>query len=133
MASFGGTLGDSMTSLVNQRPESPGVEVLTQTWETFADLPKSGPVSLLKIDIEGGEFALVPKLAEYLAEHKPVVYLSLHAPFLAEEERRPAMERVLAALAPYGQCLGEDLQPVDRAELLSERGLEHFPCYVFCD
>lgn len=34
--------------------------------------------TVLKIDIEGGEFAVVPRLARYLRAHRPTLLLSLH-------------------------------------------------------
>lgn len=38
--------------------------------------PKS--ICLIKMDIEGGEYAAIPRVAEYLKEHLPNLYLSLH-------------------------------------------------------
>jgi FkbM family methyltransferase len=68
-----------------------------------------GRVSLLKIDIEGGEYELIPHLAPWLRRHRPSLHLSLH-PFnlvgsgSAEEDelrQRRATARLIEALAGY--------------------------------
>jgi FkbM family methyltransferase len=64
---------------------------------------------LLKIDIEGGEFAVVPSLGSALALHRPVLLLSVHQPpspgrlrsLPLRVRRLPAMARVLWALRGY--------------------------------
>jgi FkbM family methyltransferase len=64
---------------------------------------------LLKIDIEGGEFAVVPVLGEVLARHRPLLLLSIHQPaspgrlrsLPLRVRRLPAMARVLWALRSY--------------------------------
>lgn len=40
-------------------------------------------INFIKIDIEGGEFALIPSLIDYLKKvnHYPTLYISLHTPF----------------------------------------------------
>ncbi len=61
---------------------------------------------LLKIDIEGGEFAVVPALGPMLARHRPLLLLSIHQPPSAgrlrslplRARRLPAMARMLWAL-----------------------------------
>ena len=67
--------------------------------------PAAGDV-LLKIDIEGGEFAVVPALGPALARHRPILLLSIHQPpspgrlrsLPLRVRRLPAMARVLWAL-----------------------------------
>jgi hypothetical protein len=45
---------------------------------------KINRISLIKIDIEGGEKIVVPALIDFLKIHKPVFYISLHRCFLRE-------------------------------------------------
>jgi FkbM family methyltransferase len=60
-----------------------------QTWEVEArrledfegDWPKGARV-FLKIDIEGGEYALLPALRDFIQRHRPTIYLSLHSNFM---------------------------------------------------
>jgi FkbM family methyltransferase len=82
MSAFGGKFGNSETSLLNDNQANKGIDVLTLTWDTFIDISKIDKIDFLKIDIEGGEFELLPTLKDYLSLHKPIVYLSTHAPFL---------------------------------------------------
>ncbi len=75
-------------------PESAGLDALFAT------------ADLVKIDIEGGEFALLPALTPLLARHRPALHLSFHAQFLPEAQlgaaRRTAMmSETVWALAPY--------------------------------
>ncbi|MFP8644891.1 FkbM family methyltransferase [Priestia aryabhattai] len=41
-------------------------------------------VNFIKIDIEGGEYSLIPNLYEFLKSQKPTLYLSIHPRFLKE-------------------------------------------------
>ncbi len=53
------------------------------------------PATLIKIDVEGSEYELIPELAPLLARHKPFLHLSFH-PFnlLAESPAATAMLRL---------------------------------------
>ena len=69
----------------------------------------SGRDVLLKIDIEGGEFAVVPALGSALARYRPLLLLSVHQPpspggiatLLLRIRRLPAMARLVWALRAY--------------------------------
>jgi hypothetical protein len=37
------------------------------------------------MDIEAGEYLLIPSLRDYLQSARPTLYLSLHPPFLKDE------------------------------------------------
>ncbi|MEQ8605221.1 MAG: FkbM family methyltransferase [Marivibrio sp.] len=96
--------GNSMSGLFRDAPErirvpaaTPGAAGLERLFAT---------ADLVKLDIEGGEFALLPALAAILAAHRPVMHLSLHARFLPETrfargERRRLQQEALAALPTY--------------------------------
>ena len=45
-------------------------------------------LSLIKIDIEGSEYSLIPSMREFLELEKTTLYLSLHPPFLRENLHR---------------------------------------------
>ena len=42
--------------------------------------------NFIKIDIEGGEYSVLPTMTPYLRKHRPTLYLSLHPGFLGELE-----------------------------------------------
>ena len=77
--------GDSASSLLS-RTKDRGLkqEVQVQTFESFLQENNIKDVGFLKMDIEAGEFALLPAMADWLKEHKPNFHLSLHTPFLRE-------------------------------------------------
>ena len=97
MASIRGEAGDSTTSLLNDGAH--GTDALTIAWDAFAKNTELSDVALVKMDIEGGEFAVLPGLIPWLSDVRPVLYLSTHAPYLPETDRRDAMEQLGAALS----------------------------------
>lgn len=132
MASHRGKPGDSMTSLLFDN-EGSGVDVLTLQWEQFLAMSPVKQIDFMKIDIEGGEYQLMPSLQNYLVENKPVLYLSTHAPLLDEEDRKAAMQGLIDVLSSYKTCLDDNLQPIDINTLVSEDALNHFRSYIFKD
>ncbi|OUS37206.1 hypothetical protein A9R01_04970 ['Osedax' symbiont bacterium Rs2_46_30_T18] len=132
MASHRGKPGDSMTSLLFDN-EGSGVDVLTMQWQQFLQMSPVQHIDFMKIDIEGGEYQLMPSLKEYLQLNKPVLYLSTHAPLLEPEQRLEKMQGLIDVLSIYDKCLDDDLQPIDINTLVSEDALEHFRSYVFTD
>lgn len=96
--------GNSMSGLFRDAPERLSVPAATPQ---AAGLPALFETAdLVKLDIEGGEFALLPALAPLLAASRPVLHLSLHARFLPESrlgaaERERLQRDALAALPDY--------------------------------
>lgn len=43
-------------------------------------------ISLIKIDIEGGEIIVIPAILPFLTEHKPSLFISLHRCFLSDSD-----------------------------------------------
>lgn len=60
------------------------VEIETITIESLLEQQNIEPddISLIKMDIEGGEKIVVPALVNFLNKYKPVFYISLHRCFL---------------------------------------------------
>lgn len=133
MATFGKKLGNTVASLLSTNADSESVDVLTLTWDAFVEMARPGRIDFMKIDIEGGEFDLIPSMKNYLSQHKPVIYLSTHAPYLEAGKRKEQMERLTDVLRMYRQCLNEQLQPVPLSDLVSAAAQDHFRSYVFSD
>lgn len=133
IASRVGQLGNSTTSLLHVKNTNNGTDVLTLTWDGFIDIAGIGKIDLIKIDIEGGEFELLPTLKDYLYLYKPIVYLSTHAPFLKENLRKEKMQQIVEAMAIYKKCLNENLIAVDICELNGTAAQNDFRSYVFMD
>ncbi len=131
MASFGGETGDSMTSLLNTGGD--GFDAVTLAWDQFlSDTDLSG-VSLVKMDIEGAEFGVLPELLPWLQKQRPALYLSTHAPYLPVGDRRAAMEKLADQLEFYGRCIGPGGAGGFRETLTSPEALEKFRSFIFCD
>ena len=86
MASFRDEPGDSTTSLLNPDGAT-GRDVLTLGWEDFANNADLERVSLVKIDIEGAEYDVLPHLRPWLERQRPALLLSTHAPYLDDAHR----------------------------------------------
>ncbi|MGB1239741.1 MAG: FkbM family methyltransferase [Pseudomonadales bacterium] len=132
MASHRGKPGDSMTSLLFDN-QSSGIDVLTVPWQQFIDASPDRVFDVMKIDVEGAEFDLLPSMLDYLKAHKPTLYLSTHAPLLDEAERESKMAGLAKLLAIYRHCLTEELEEVDFSVLTSQDSLTRFKSFVFTD
>ena len=64
------------------------VEIETITIEKLIEQQSIDPqnISLIKMDIEGGEKIAVPSLVNFFNKYKPVFYISLHRCFLKESD-----------------------------------------------
>ncbi len=130
MASFGGEAGDSMTSLLNANGQG-GNDVLTLGWEQFAGAVDLSGVSLVKMDIEGAEFSVLPTLIPWLKENRPALFLSTHAPFLDDGSRAKQMADLFEQLSFYDQCQDETGKPVSAVSVTDARYLDRFPTFLF--
>jgi FkbM family methyltransferase len=99
--SFGKELGDSMGSLLPGASGSSRWPVTTVSIDTLLNSLSCPAPTFLKIDIEGSEFELVPTLRPYLERWRPVLYLSIHAPFLPIEERESKLQALARSLDLY--------------------------------
>ncbi|WP_424986787.1 FkbM family methyltransferase [Microbulbifer sp. S227A] len=128
MASFGGEPGDSMTSLLNA-DGARGSDVLTIGWENFAGSVDLSGVALVKMDIEGAEFDVLPALLPWLRAQRPALYLSTHAPFLPADQRAARMAALAEMLGFYETCEASGTDGDTR--LTSEAALTRFPTFLF--
>ena len=76
---------------------------------------------------------MLPAMRDYLSLHKPIVYLSIHTPFLDVGLRREKMQQVIEVMKIYKNCLDQNLRPIDINELVSDDALTHFGSYIFMD
>jgi len=71
----GETLGNSISSLMNGQGsiQVPVRDIANESTQSFFKRCK-----LLKIDVEGAEYVIMPRMASYLTEHQPNLLLSIH-------------------------------------------------------
>ncbi|MDX1375398.1 MAG: FkbM family methyltransferase [Burkholderiales bacterium] len=133
LASFGAMPGDSRTSLLAPPDAASRVQALCLSWAHWLELAQPPRIDFVKIDIEGGEFELLPAMAGYLAEHRPRMLLSTHAPYLAAEARAPAMRRLADALRVYRGCANERGDEVGIDALCAPDARERFRTFFLRD
>lgn len=71
-------LGRSVSTLMRQDSASATVSVPTADGRRIAESPEFAACGLLKIDIEGGEYRLLRRLAPYLRTHRPSLLVAVH-------------------------------------------------------
>lgn len=113
------SFGNSMSSIVDRGSAVASTSVRAVTLETFVRLAKidMAQVCLVKIDIEGGEVDLIAQAAEFLAKHKPVVYLSLHPSWFPNKDADT--ERIADVLFGIYRVYGTDGTEYERWEFLA--------------
>ncbi|PJE34162.1 FkbM family methyltransferase [Pseudooceanicola lipolyticus] len=129
MAGFRGEAGDSTTSLLNPGGAA-GAEVLTIGFDDFAGAVDLSGVVLVKIDIEGAEFDVVPRLVPWLERQRPALLLSTHAPYLPGHQRRARMAALGEALAFYGSWQTAQGRAITPGALTEASALDGFHSYL---
>ncbi|MBO9435485.1 FkbM family methyltransferase [Ruegeria sp. R13_0] len=128
MASTRGEPGDSTSSLLHDAAH--GTDALTIAWEQFQAVQDLSQVSLVKMDIEGAEFFVLPTLLNWLKQKRPALFLSLHAPLLDEADRQSQLAGLLESLRFYRQLSDESGRPLAFQDLLEEQNLMHYRSIV---
>lgn len=123
--------GNSMTR-VRAAPAG-GVTVLGMDLPSFIDWWGIDRIDLLKMDIEGAEFDLVPSIIDLLPRFKPAIHLSLHAPLLPPDERHDQLAAVTDLAARYAFCYDKHLQPVEPREIPGARFASCFNSVAMTD
>lgn len=130
LASPRGKRGDSMSSLLLPAGNN-AMEVLSMRWQTWTGLIGTEQFDCIKMDIEGGEYALLPTMSGYLAQQAPNLLLSVHPHLLEEQERLEAMTGIVQSLSGYNRCFDVAQRSVDMQALLQEPLLSRPASYLF--
>jgi FkbM family methyltransferase len=109
-------LGRSETSILKGH-STHTVRAACTTLEAMARQWQLTRVDLMKMDVEGAEFELLPAAAEFFRQYRPTLYLSLHPHHLEPSARPAAMARVAELARTYSRCLDRKLEPLDIARL----------------
>ncbi len=124
MASVRGEPGDSTSSLLHDGAH--GTDALTIAWEQFEIANDLSGVSLVKMDIEGAEYAVLPTLIPFLKKYRPTLLLSLHAPLLPEQERLSRTKALLQSLSFYSTYSDDKLQLLKIKDLLKPEKTDQY-------
>ncbi|PWW31910.1 FkbM family methyltransferase [Cytobacillus oceanisediminis] len=77
-------LGDSSSSVIPTRSEKDYCTVRATSIEELTKNYNMKDINFIKMDIEGGEYFIIPSITKYLQKNRPTLLLSLHPPFLQE-------------------------------------------------
>ena len=124
MASVRGEPGDSTSSLLHDGEH--GSDALTISWDQFEAVNDLSGVSLVKMDIEGAEYAVLPTLVAFLKNYRPALLLSLHSPLLPAEDQVSKTSELLNSLSFYSELCDENGRALDEKAVLAPHNLSQF-------
>jgi len=115
----GERLGHSKSTLLPGEGSGAETEVVCLSWGDWMALAGQPRIDCLKIDIEGGEFEVLPAIGDYLVAERPKLHLSLHILSLPQEQRGRAIDAAMETLRGYKNVRderGETMTPADAAQ-----------------
>ncbi|MCB0790342.1 MAG: FkbM family methyltransferase [Flavobacteriales bacterium] len=81
--------GDSGSSLLSRvQDEGSSVEVAGIALQSYVQARSIDRIDMVKMDIEGGEFTLIPAIRPVLERFHPVIRIALHYPYLIEHAEK---------------------------------------------
>jgi FkbM family methyltransferase len=86
--------GDSMSSILFDNGKTTW-KVQGRTFDSFIKENGISDCNFIKMDIEGGEYFVVPTMKRYLIKHRPTLYLSLHPGFLGSRGKLSIKNRTI--------------------------------------
>jgi FkbM family methyltransferase len=122
-------LGVSESSILRAEINN-AVEVSCTTFETIVKLLDIEKINMIKIDIEGAEFDLIPSAREFLTSYMPTLYLSTHAPLLPQESRVRKMKYILEALSCYSHYYDCNLRKIEPGIIMTDEYLSGFSEFI---
>lgn len=131
LASHGGNLGDSMSSMVNIKNIKESITVPAMKWQTWMIENNPEKIDFIKIDIEGGEVEVIPTMIDYLKSEKPILHLSVHGPYLGENSKKEKLNNLFSGLNFYKNCFDENLQKINIDDILVKSCENSFRSFLF--
>lgn len=103
--------GDSMSSIIYKRSQDTTIKVDCLTLEQFMYDNSIKDCNFIKMDIEGGEFTVLPSMKDYIEQHKPTIHLSLHPPLIPNPQE--ALENIYdTIISKYDYVYNNQLQEI---------------------
>ena len=110
-----GEFGDSCSSTAFKK-SSKSLKVSAVTLQQFFLDKLIDNCNFIKIDIEGGEFLVLPSISDFLEEEKPTLHISLH-PGLMENPKK-SMRQIYDIICKYDFLYDNKLQEMDQNYIL---------------
>jgi FkbM family methyltransferase len=122
--------GDSLSSTIFEKsPTSWKVKGIT--FHQFILDNSIKDCNFVKIDIEGGEFMVLPTMQEFLEKEKPTIHLSLHPPLV--EKPDDALKKIYEIISKYDYVYDNKLKNVDKEFILEDDNKDKFFDIVITD
>lgn len=112
--------GDSMTRISSN--SNNGIPIETIGLDNLLDM---GDFSVIKMDIEGSEFDVIPYYKTLLEEKKIPLHLSVHAPFFQDGEKKTS--KLIDAFSNVKSIHDENGNQIDIKQISN-----NFGSYFFC-
>ena len=106
------------------------VEVSCTTFKKIAELLDLERIDMIKIDIEGAEFDLIPSAREFIINYMPTVYLSTHTPLLPQESRIRKMRDIIETLSCYSHYYDCELRKIEPGIIMTDEYLNNFSEFI---
>jgi len=103
--------GDSSSSLVFKN-SSNSWKVQAITLQQYILDNSIDDCNFIKIDIEGGEFSILPSLLDFLKQKKPTLHLSLHPQLISEVKKK--MKKIYQVVDIYSYMYDNNLREIKK-------------------
>ena len=105
-----GEWGNSGSSILFDETKA-SKEVRSTTFQQFITDHSIDDCNFIKMDIEGGEFIVLPTMIDYLKTHKPTLLLELHPMYIKSPPQQ--LEEMITVFNIYDHIYDENLKEID--------------------
>lgn len=122
--------GDSMSSIIFEKSPT-SWEVRGTTFNQFMLDNSIKDCNFIKMDIEGGEFTVLPTMQEFLEEEKPTIHLSLHPPLMKNPYN--SLKKIYTIISKYNFVYDNKLKTLEKEFMLREENYDKFYDIIITD
>lgn len=101
-------LGNAYSSIIERREKY--IIVNTTTMKDFIHENHIDDCNFIKVDIEGGEFVILPTMTEYLKEQKPTLLIEIHPDSVKNPKEK--LENIRQIFELYKNIYNDDLRQI---------------------
>jgi len=122
--------GDSMSSMMFEKL-STSWEVYGITFDEFVLENSIDDCNFIKMDIEGGEFLVLPTMNEFIEKEKPTIHLSLHPALIENPEG--SLKKIHEIISQYDFVYDNQFKILNKEFILNEDNKGRFFDIVVTD
>ena len=111
------TMGDSMSSMIFEK-SSISCKVEGISFDQFIIDNSIDDCNFIKMDIEGGEFTVLPTMQNFLHKEKPTIHLSLHPLWMKNPENE--LKKIYEIISKYNYIYDNKLKNIDKKFILDQ-------------